>query len=241
MARLARNQLPNVPAHVVVRGNDRGAIFRSDGDRIYFHRCLVEAGARYGMKVHAYVFMTNHVHLLASGGNSLAISRAIQMLGRRYVSYFNYLHKRTGTLWEGRFRASPIETERYLFACHRYIEENPIRAGMVAAPGQFMWSSHLCLARVKADDLVTPHELYVNLGGNELARRRAYRSLFDVPLDSATVEHIRTCLQKGIALGSAEFCKQLEAQSGRRASAAARGRRPRHQKTQRDQLALEIP
>lgn len=238
MARLARNQLPNVPAHVVVRGNDRAPVFRSDGDRIFFHRCLVEAAARYGMKVHAYVFMTNHVHLLASGENSLAISRAVQMLGRRYVSYFNYLHGRTGTLWEGRFRASPIETERYLFTCHRYIELNPVRAGMVSSPERFDWSSHLCLAHGKPDDLVTPHALYEDLATGVGARRRAYRSMFDVPLDSATVTHIRTCLQKGIALGSEEFCRRLEAESGRRAAPARMGR-PR--KARPDQLALEIP
>jgi len=239
MARLARNQLPDVPAHLVVRGNDRAPVFRSDGDRIFFHRCLVEAAARYGMKVHAYVFMTNHVHLLASGGNSLAISRAVQMLGRRYVSYFNYLHGRTGTLWEGRFRASPVETERYLFACHRYIELNPVRAGMVASPEKVEWSSHLCLAHGKADDLVTPHAMYMGLGGSDLARRRAYRSMFDVPLDSATVTHIRNCLRKGVALGSEAFCRELEERSGRRASPAPMGR-PRKSGTE-SQLALKIP
>lgn len=241
MARLARNQQPHVPAHIVVRGNDRAPVFRSDGDRIFFHRCLVEATHRYEVKVHAYVFMTNHVHLLASGGNSLAVSRAIQMLGRRYVPYFNYLHKRTGTLWEGRFRASPIETERYLFTCHRYIELNPIRAGMVSSPEKFLWSSHLCLAQGKADDLVTPHDLYLNLAPGINARRRAYRSLFDVPLDSATVEHIRTCLQKGVALGSVEFCRQLEAESGRRASPRRPGRRPKGEAAPASQLALQIP
>jgi putative transposase len=241
MARLARNQLPNVPAHVVVRGNDRVAVFRSDGDRIFFHRCLVEAAARYGMKVHAYVFMTNHVHLLASGDNSLAISRTVQMLGRRYVSYFNYLHGRSGTLWEGRFRASPIETERYLFTCHRYIELNPVRAGMVSSPERFEWSSHRCLAEGKPDDLVTPHEMYGALAGSVGARRIAYRALFDVPLDSKTVAHIRTCLQKGIALGSAEFCRQLEAESGRRASPAAMGRPRKAGRERAAQLALEIP
>ena len=221
---------------MVVRGNNRNPIFRSDGDRIYFHRCLVEAVQRYDVKVHAYVFMTNHVHLLASGGHPYAISHAIQMLGRRYVSYFNYLHKRTGTLWEGRFRASPIETEPYLFTCHRYIELNPVRAAMVAGPERFEWSSHRALAYGKADDLVTRHDLYEALATDESARRRCYRGMFDVPLDRGTVEHIRSCLQRGVALGSEGFCKRLEAESGRRATPARMGRPPR----QENQLALEM-
>lgn len=141
MARLPRLWISGLPEHLIIRGNNRQAIFRSDGDRVFFHRCLVEISSRCQVDVHAYVLMGNHVHLLATGREADSISRMIQATGRRYVSYFNYLYKRTGTLWEGRFRSSAVQTDRYLLTCQRYIELNPVRAGIVADPMDFPWSS----------------------------------------------------------------------------------------------------
>jgi putative transposase len=223
MARLRRLWLPGLPEHLIIRGNNRQAIFRSDGDRVFFHRCLVEVSRRHGVEVHAYVLMGNHVHLLATGRAAYSISRMIQAAGRRYVSYFNYLYKRTGTLWEGRFRSSAVETDRYLLACQRYIELNPVRAGIVSDPSEFPWSSHRCLALGKADDVVTPHSLYLGLATDDPERRRRYRMMFDRPIPAETMTAIRNSVQKGWALASEEYCSELASRSGRQAAPLSRG------------------
>jgi putative transposase len=209
MARLRRLSLAGIPAHIRIRGNDRQDIFRTEGDRIYFHRCLVEVSRRCGLAVHAYVFMPNHVHLVATGQTDDAPSKAIQCMGRRYVSYFNYLHGRTGTLWEGRFRSCPIETDRYLLACHRYVELNPVRAGLAGQPGESVWSSFRCNAWGVEDDLVTPHSLYMELGGTESRRRSAYLRLFEGVLGEEVLSAIRHAADRGWALGGDEFCERL--------------------------------
>ena len=224
MARLPRIRTPGIPAHVWVRGNDRQAIFHSDGDRIFFHRCLVETALRFGVAVHAYVFMTNHVHLLATGSGSDSLSRMVQSMGRRYVSYFNYLYERTGTLWEGRFKSCPVETERYFLVCHRYVELNPVRAELVGDPWAFQWSSYRANAFGKPDDLVTPHSLYMELGATEDRRRQAYQGLFGSPVDPPTLAAIRYAAGKGWALGGEKFQAKLAELSGRPAAPRKRGR-----------------
>jgi len=223
MARLPRLWLPDLPQHLIIRGNNRQAIFRSDGDRVFFHRCLVEVSRQHGVRVHAYVLMGNHVHLLATGRAARSISGMIQAAGRRYVSYFNYLYKRTGTLWEGRYRSSVVETDRYLLTCQQYIELNPVRAGMVSDPLGFFWSSHRCLAQGKADDMVTPHALYEGLATADPERRHRYRMMFDRPISPETMIIIRNSVQKGWALASEEYCRQLALRSGRRAAPLSRG------------------
>jgi putative transposase len=224
MARLQRLLTANVPAHLWVRGNDRQAIFRSEGDRVFFHRCMVDSTRRFGVAVHAYVFMTNHVHVLGGAGEGVSFSRMMQCVGRRYVGYFNYLYGRTGTLWEGRFKSCPVETERYFLVCHQYVEMNPVRAGMVEDPGAFAWSSHRCNTLGLADDLVTPHSLYMQLGDADATRRLAYRSLFEVPLDAPTLAAIRYSAVKGWALGGEEFAGKLAELAGRPALPRKRGR-----------------
>jgi putative transposase len=191
---------------------------------VFFHRCLVEASRRFGVEVHAYVFMTNHIHLLGTGAERDSFSRLIQCMGRRYVSYFNYLHRRTGTLWEGRFQSCPVETERYLLICHQYVEMNPVRAEMVGDPGMFRWSSHRSNALGLEDDLLTPHSLYRQLGESEAERRGVYRNLFGVPIDPITLAAIRFSARKGWALGGAEFTERLEELSGRPAAPRKPGR-----------------
>jgi putative transposase len=226
MARLPRLWIPGAPQHLVVRGNNRQAIFRSDGDRIMFHRCLVETSRRFGVEVHAYVLMTNHVHLLATAPASGAISSVFQALGRRYVSYFNYLHGRSGTLWEGRFRACIVQTERYLLMCQRYIELNPVRAGVTPKPEDFPWSSHRFYARGLPDDVVTPHPVFVGLAAGEEARRTLYGSFLSCDVASSEIEQIRQALNKGWPLGTEEFRKHLETMSGRRLGPQRRGPAP---------------
>ena len=207
-----------------MRGNDRQAIFRTDGDRIFFHRCLVETSRRFGVAVHAYVFMTNHVHLLATGSAADSLGRMVQSMGRRYVSYFNYLYERTGTLWEGRFKSCPVETERYFLVCHRYVELNPVRAEMVGDPWAFQWSSFRANAFGHPDDLVTPHSLYLELGASEVRRRRAYQGLFGSPIDAPTLAAIRYAAGRGWALGGGKFLAKLEELSGRPVAPRKRGR-----------------
>lgn len=177
--------------------------------------------------MHAYVFMTNHVHLLATADRAESLAKVIQSMGRRYVSYFNYMYKRTGTLWEGRYRSNLVESDRYLLACSRYIEMNPVRAGMTQLPGDHLWSSHRSNAFGRADDLLTPHEIYVGLAGDATRRAAAYRALFEVELGAGEITAIREALNKGWPLGRAAFCNKVEILSGRRATPSKRGRPPK--------------
>jgi putative transposase len=224
MARLPRPLIPGVPAHVIVRGNDRQAIFKTDGDRIFFHRCLCESSRQGSVAVHAYVFMTNHVHLLVTEGVVGGLAGVIQSLGRRYVSYFNFLHGRTGTLWEGRYRSSLVETERYLIACQRYIEFNPVRAGIVRRPSDYSWSSHRHFVAGVPDDLVTPHSMILSLATDELGRREEYARLFEAEPPAEQTERIRHAINKGLAIGSDEFARSVNAVLGRPTTVRRRGR-----------------
>jgi putative transposase len=164
MARLGRYFLPDQPLHVIQRGNNRAPIFFHDEDYARYRRWLGEAAARYGCAVHAYLLMTNHVHLLVTPQADGSLPGAMQSLGRRYVRYVNATYRRTGTLWEGRYRAAPIDSEAYFLACARYIEANPVRAGMVAHPSDYGWSSWGAHALGRADPLVTDHPIYRALG-----------------------------------------------------------------------------
>lgn len=209
--------------HITLRGNDRQDIFHCDGDRLRFLSCLEDAAPRYGLAVHAYVLMTNHVHLLVTGRDRESASKTVQSVGRRYVAYFNERYERTGTLWEGRYRSTIVEAERYLFACHRYIDTNPVRAGMVAHPVDYTWSSHHFYALGRPDSLITPHPAILALSADEDRRRKAYVRMFELPLEDKVLDVIRGCSNKGWALGSAEFCDSLEETAGRRAGPIGRG------------------
>ena len=226
MARLVRIAPPGTPLHLVVRGNDHQSIFHGDGDRVFFHRCLVEARRRYGLAVHAYVFMTNHVHLLATPSVAGATSRTLQSVGRRYVAYFNKMYQRTGTLWEGRFRSSPVASDHHLLACYRYIEMNPVRARMTAIPEQHIWSSHRCNLGLAADDLVEPHSLFLGISTSDAKRVARYRSLCAEALDPALIERMRDCLNHGWAFGDDAWCEQIGALTGRRARRVGPSRAP---------------
>ncbi|WP_171161516.1 transposase [Usitatibacter palustris] len=224
MARLPRLFIDGVPSHVIVRGNNRQAIVVSEGDRIFLHRCLAEMARDGCVAIHAYVLMTNHFHLLATGNSAGAIPRMMQRLGRRYVGYFNHLHKRTGTLWQGRYKANLVESERYLLTCQRYIELNPVRAGMVRHPGEHRWSSHLHNACGVADDLVTPHPLYGELASDDVSRAAVYQDLFGTDVDPETVRKIRDSVQHGWVLGTEEYCQSLATRSSRRPARLPLGR-----------------
>jgi putative transposase len=227
MARLPRLFIPGVPVHVIIRGNNRQDVFRGDGDRVFFHRCLAEQAGQHDVSVHAYVLMTNHIHLLAMGARARSIPALVQSLGRRYVGYFNYLHHRTGTLWEGRYKAGLVQAERYLLTCQRYIELNPVRAGMVRHPGQFAWSSFHRCAHGQPDDAVTPHPLYEDLAIDPERRLAAYRELFEHDIDYRTLHKIRDAVHNGWVLGDAGYLAKIAREALRRPARVPVGRKAR--------------
>ena len=223
MARQPRFSLPGYVQHVIQRGNNRDVIFVDDSDYQVYRDRLEQACEQFGCAVHAYVFMTNHVHLLMTPQTSTAISQVMQSLGRVYVQYFNYRYRRTGTLWEGRFKATLIDSDRYLFACHRYIELNPVRAGMVRSPADYPWSSYGHNARGTPDTLVTTHAHYRALAATTEERCNVYQALFTDALSPETLQVIRDSTNKAWALGNDRFRDRIEALSARQAAPKARG------------------
>jgi putative transposase len=191
-------------------------LFAVDADFRFFRDCLQDACEKHGCEVHAYVFMTNHVHLLMTPSSESSIGRVMQSVGRRYVQRFNTRYQRTGTLWEGRYRATVVLSEQYLFACYRYIELNPVRAGLVAAPRDYRWSSFRANALGARDPIVVQHERYCALGADLSARQAAYRGLFEIALADSTVVAIRDATNKGWTLGSERFDAELAALLKRR-------------------------
>lgn len=223
MARLPRFVLPGHPQHVIVRGNNRSPLFCADEDYHFYLDKLREAASKHQCDIHAYVLMTNHVHLLMTPHSEAGISKMIQMLGRYYVQYFNYTYRRSGTLWEGRYKASLIDSDSYALTCYRYIELNPVRAGMVAHPADYPWSSYRNNALGEPDGILSPHSLYLGLGDTAENRQAAYRALFEAHLDEATLGEVRDSINKAWVLGSDHFKSQVAEQLNRRASPLAKG------------------
>jgi putative transposase len=228
MARRPRLRIAGVPQHVIQRGNNRQAAFFAEEDYLFYLECLSKAAIEHHCAIHAYVLMTNHVHLLATSGQPETMSLVMRDLGRRYVQYIKFVYRRSGTLWEGRFRASLVDTETYFLRCCRYIECNPVRAQMVAHPAQYRWSSYRFHAEGIPDKLLTTHEQYERLGRTADERQQAYRELFRSELGSSEVSEIRDSVNRGWPLGSERFKDQIETALQRAARAPKRGR-PSHQ------------
>ena len=224
MPRRPRVVLPHVPLHLIQRGNNRQLCFVADDDYRFYLDCLKEFAGNTGCRVHAYVLMTNHVHLLISADGSDAPGALMKALGQRYVQYFNRTYRRSGSLWEGRYRSCLTQAEDYLLACQRYIELNPVRAGMVAHPADYPWSSYRANAQGDEDALVTPHEIYLGLGVTQASRLAAYRELFRSELEPGLVEQIRQASNGNFALGSARFAEEIAAALGRRVTPGKSGR-----------------
>lgn len=223
MARLPRFILPGHPQHVIVRGNNRDAIFNAEEDYHFYLDKLQVAAKKHQCDIHAYVLMTNHVHLLVTPRSADGIPKMIQMLGRYYVQYFNSTCHRSGTLWEGRYKACLIDSETYALTCYRYIELNPVRAGMVSHPAEYPWSSYCGNALGDHDALLTPHPLFLSLGGSDVERQAAYRALFEAHLDEKTLDDVRASINKAWVLGSENFKKAIAIQLNRRTSPLPRG------------------
>lgn len=226
MARLPRLTVPGLPHHVIQRGNDRQPIVRDDADRRHFLELFATAAREHHVAIHAYVLMDNHLHLLATPQDATGLPALMQSVGRRYVRHFNDRHHRTGALWEGRYRSTLVQTDRYLLACMAYIELNPVRAGMVAAPADFPWSSHRANVGLATDRLVTPHPMYWALGDTPFAREQAYAALVAAGIPDPLRERLTTSALKGWALGDEAFVRQLEGQTTRRATQRQAGRPP---------------
>ncbi len=205
MSRKVRFILPGVPQHVIQRGNNRSACFFKDDDYRRYRYNLQESAEKNRAQIHAYVLMTNHVHLLVTPSEPHSITHMMQDLGRKFVRYINRTYQRTGSLWEGRFKASLVDSDGYLLTCMRYIEMNPVRAGMVNHPGDYRWSSYAANADGQADPLVHPHSLYQSLDETGARRRRAYRALFRQHPDTDALHAIRQALNQELVLGSEAF------------------------------------
>ena len=224
MPRTSRIDLPGLPQHLISRGNNRNDIFFRDRDRLVFLEYLAEACTDNDCAVHAFVLMSNHVHLLATGNAPMAISRMMQDLGRRYVLYVNSAYKRTGALYDGRFKSSLVETSSYLLACMRYIELNPVRAGMVRSPGEHPWSSFGQNASGDPTGLVKPHPEYLQLSADPARRRAAYLGLFDGGIAGDELLAIRESAQMNRPLGGERFYAAIEATLRRPVKVAPQGR-----------------
>lgn len=214
MARHPRLILPKVGLHVVQRGNNRNACFRSDNDYLVYLSQLRHLSRRYQCELHAYCLMTNHVHLLLTPEEPEGCSALMRDLGRAYVRYFNRRHDRSGTLWEGRFRSCLVESAQYVLACYRYIELNPVRAGMVSQPGAYAWSSHAVNAGLRADPTLLPHCEFTALASDPAVRHASYLSLFEQPFAEAMLKSIREATEGGYPLASDAFKSTLSVPPG---------------------------
>jgi putative transposase len=224
MPRRARVCLPRVPLHIIQRGNNRQACFYTDEDYRFYLDWLREYAAKTRCQVHAYVLMTNHVHLLLTADDVQGAGALMKALGQRYVQYVNRSYRRSGTLWEGRFRSCLTQEESYLLACMRYIELNPVWADMVAHPGEYRWSSYRANAQGEADAVLSPHALYHALGKDTTQRQAAYRELFRRELDPGMVDAIRQATNGNFALGNPCFAADIANALGRRVVPGVPGR-----------------
>ena len=223
MARLPRFVLPGYPQHVIQRGNNRQTILLEEPDYWFLWEKLQAAAQKFLCDVHAYVLMPNHFHLLITPRQDDGIGKLMQYVGRYYVQYFNRRYQRTGTLWEGRYRATLLDPGAYLLLCNRYVELNPVRAGYAEKPQDYDWSSYGFNANGRDDGLVTPHPEYQNLGRTHKARQSAYRKTFSHPIDDDMLTRIRDATNKAWVLGSESFCQSVEEALNRRATPRPRG------------------
>jgi putative transposase len=224
MARLPRLTVPGYPHHIIQRGNNRQLTFHDAADYQLLLDLLHEYANREKVAIHAYVLMGNHFHLLVTPETPTGLPTMMQAVGRRYVQYFNKRHRRTGTLWEGRYKATLVQTDRYLLACMAYIDLNPVRAGIVARPADYRWSSHGHYVGLRHDKLITPHSLFWQLGNTPFAREAHYSDLVSHGVTPQEQAALTESVLKGWALGEADFVTGLQRQTARRVTRSRPGR-----------------
>lgn len=225
MTRPRRYCPAEIPVHVVQRGNNRCDCFYSSEDKATFFKHMKQGAETFAVDVHAWVLMSNHFHLLVTPHADNSVSRFVQHIGRDYVRYFNRKYDRTGTLWEGRFDSCLIQTERYFLVCQKYIELNPVRAGIVRRPRDFHWSSYKTNAQGAKSSLARPHPAYLELGRTRSERLAAYRELFNEAIPADQIEQLREAPKRGFVFGSDSFRKRIETASGQRMTPKKRGRK----------------
>lgn len=203
MPRRPRLQIADLPQHLVNRGNNRCDIFRAEEDYLFFLLALRDASVRHQVDVHAYALMTNHFHIVATARVATGLSDAMQVLGTKYVAYFNRRHIRTGRLFEGPFKSSVIDSEAYWFTCMRYVELNPLRAGLVSDPSEYRWSSYSANALGVQDQLIAPHPLYSALGASAASRQQSWRELCREAIPQEELFEIREAIRCRSVLGKA--------------------------------------
>lgn len=226
MPRRARLVAPGIPLHIIQRGNNRQACFFHDDDYSLYLDWLLDYSELAGCTMHAYVLMTNHVHLLLTPETKESAGLLMKRLGQRYVQYVNRTYRRSGTLWEGRFRSCIAQEDNYLLVCQRYIELNPVRAGMVRYPADYRWSSYRANALGEPNKLVKPHFMYEGLGCSATDRQLNYRDLFDCDLESNMLDEIRKVTNGNFVLGDDRFKNNVSKLLGRRVVPAKAGRPP---------------
>ncbi|ROZ77535.1 transposase [Ramlibacter sp. WS9] len=226
MARLPRLTVPGYPHHIIQRGNNRQPIFATSADYETLLSMLEEHAAKAGVAVHSYVLMSNHFHLLATPSTGEGIPQMMQSVGRRYVRYFNQRQARTGTLWEGRYKSTLIQAERHLLACMAYIDLNPVRAGLVAEPGDYPWSSYGHHVGRRSDKLIAPHPLYWELGNTPFSREAAYGELVRAGITLQQQAALTDSALRGWALGEPDYVEELQRRTARRVSKTRAGRPP---------------
>ena len=224
MARLPRLTVPGYAHHIIQRGNNRQAIFASTADYQLLLDLLQENAQKQQVAIHGYVLMSNHFHLLATPETAEGIPQMMQAVGRRYVRNYNLRHQRTGTLWEGRYRSTLIQTERYLLACMAYIDLNPVRAGLVADPADYPWSSHQHYIGRTPDKLVTPHALYWEMGNTPFARDQSYVDMVLAGIDAEQQQALTDSALRGWALGEPDYVAELQRRTERRVAKGQAGR-----------------
>ncbi|NOX08453.1 MAG: transposase [Gammaproteobacteria bacterium] len=224
MPRRPRIVLPDTPLHIIQRGNNRQPCFYTKNDYLFYLDWLKEYAELSVCSIHAYVLMTNHVHLLLTPHKKDSVSILMKRLGQHYVQYINRSHHRSGTLWEGRFRSCITQEENYILNCYRYIESNPVRAYMVKHPEEYQWSSYRINALNDNSDLITPHDIYKGLGHDDNHRKQNYRKLFQHPIDTEILDNIRSATNGNFALGTDHFKAQIESILGRRVMPGESGR-----------------
>jgi len=224
MPRKPRFNLIGIPQHVIQRGNNREPCFYSEQDHTRYLEDLKNALELNNCALHAYVLMTNHVHLLVTPFTDHGVSHMMQDLGRKYVQYINHSYKRSGTLWEGRYKSSLVDTEAYLLTCMRYIELNPVRANMVLHPAEYKWSSYQHNAQGITSSIISSHPHYMSLGANTEERLHAYRELFRHHMDNNILHDIREALNQELVLGRDDFKDKIERMAQRQTRRGKDGR-----------------
>ena len=209
MARLPRIVIPNQPLHIIHRGNNRQDIFKSEDDIVRVKEDISNSLSKSDCSLHAYVIMTNHLHLLITPKSKEQLAVFMQSMANRYVLYFNAIHQRTGTIWEGRFKSCLVDSEHYLFTLYKYIEMNPVKANMVKDIADYKWSSYGHNASGQTDRLITEHLLYKELGKNTEQRCENYKKMFmqfnTIKQDSQITE----ATMRGEVLGSDSFHSKI--------------------------------